>query len=168
MIIDLLNQALGFGNGHDAVRRAAGKRIVSVVLAGARPCVVMDGRCGAPGSGKPPRDKELARAEAVNVNLPGADDPAFYAAGSVWFDRTILDDGHGSVTRVAESQHPTRSSEDDASDAAVEHKADTSASLRNRASRPSVERTRSRGAHVGGQAIPAVSFSPTRAGFFDG
>ena len=56
VIIDLLNQALNFGNGHDAVRRAAGKRIVSVVLAGARPCVVIDGRCGAPGSGKPSRD----------------------------------------------------------------------------------------------------------------
>ena len=61
VIIDLLNQALNFGNGHDAVRRAAGKRIVSMVLAGARPCAVIDGRCGAPGSGKPPRDMEASR-----------------------------------------------------------------------------------------------------------
>ena len=74
----------------------------------------------------------------------------------------------GSVTRVAESQHSTRSSGDGASDAAVDHEAGTSAWVRNRASRPSVETTQSRGAHVGGQAIPTVSCSPTRAGFFDG
>ncbi len=100
VIIDLLNQALGFGNGHDAVRRAAGKRIVSMVLAGARPCVVIDGRCGAPGSGKPSRDKAEARARTVNVNVPGADDPAFYEEGSVWFSRTALDDGHGGYGRL--------------------------------------------------------------------